>query len=324
MSVDEEEIRVRGKGRWVPSDQIDGRTIVVIGGLVRVAKIKDEELVEGELFENADTFLSRLRRSGLRADIFTFAERPPQLAARYSFQAEWDNWAVLPISKFNDWWEKRLPQESRKNVRRAAKRGVAVRVVPFSDELVTGIQQIYNESAVRQGRRFWHFGKNFAAVKQMNETYCERGDFIGAFLDDQLIGFIKMVYVDHVATLIQILAMNAHQDKRPMSALIAHAVEHCERQQKTLLVYGKYDYGTATESSLAEFKRRMGFEKISFPRYYVPLTARGRVAMWCGVHVGLRNLIPTPVVGFLLQCRSKYYRLLALRGSPARNGDGSP
>ena len=114
-----------------------------------------------------------------------------------------------------------------------------MRVVPFSDELVTGIQQIYNESAVRQGRRFWHFGKDFAAVKQMNETYCERGDFIGAFLDDRLIGFIKLVYVDHVATLIQILAMNAHQDKRPMSALIAHAVEHCERQQKTLLVYGK-------------------------------------------------------------------------------------
>ena len=66
MSVDEEEIRIRGKGRWVPSDQVDGRTIVVIGGLVRVARIKDEELVEGELFEDPDAFLSRLRRSGLR------------------------------------------------------------------------------------------------------------------------------------------------------------------------------------------------------------------------------------------------------------------
>jgi hypothetical protein len=227
MSIDEEEIQVRGRGRFVPSDQVDGRTIVVIGGLVKIARIKDEELVEGELFDDPETFLARLRRSGLRADIFTFAERPPQLARRYGFQTEWDNWAVLPISRFSDWWEKRLPQESRKNVRRAAKRGVVVRVVPFSDELVSGIQHIYNESAVRQGRRFWHFGKDFASVKRMNETYYERSEFIGAFLDDQLIGFIKMVYVDHVATLVQILAMNAHQDKRPMSALVAHAVEQC-------------------------------------------------------------------------------------------------
>lgn len=307
----------------MPSDQVEGRTIVVLGDLLKVARIKDEELVEGELFEHPEAFLARLRQSGLRADLFTFAERPPQLARRYSFQTEWDNWAVLPISKFADWWEKRLPQESRKNVRRAAKRGVVVRVVPFSDELVCGIQHIYNESAVRQGRRFWHFGKDFESVKRMNKTYCERSEFIGAFLGDQLIGFIKLVYVDQIATLVQILAMNAHQDKRPMSALVAHAVEHCERQKKTLLVYGKYDYGAAKGTSLAEFKRRMGFEKVSFPRYYVPLTTKGRVAIWCGAHVGLRNLLPSSAVGFLVKCRSKYYRLLDRREGTARSGKDS-
>jgi hypothetical protein len=314
MSIDREEIRFRGKSRLVPSKQICGRKIIVTGGLVKVAQIKDEELVERELFESSETFLSNLRGSELRADIFTFAERPPQVTPRYNYFFDWDNWAVLPTTSYGDWMEKRVSQETRKNIRRAAKRGLTVRVVPFDDELVVGIQQIYNESAVRQGRRFWHFGKDFAAVKLMNQTYCDRGDFIGAFFEGQLIGFIKMVYVDDVATLVQILAMNSHQDKRPVNALIAHAVEHCERKGKTFLVYGKYDYGTTKASSLAEFKRRMGFEKISFPRYYVPLTATGRVAIRLGLHGGMRNLLPPSAASFLLKCRSQYYRLRAKRG----------
>ena len=314
MSIDREEVRFRGKSRLVPSEQICGRTIIVTGGPLKLAQIKDEELVERELFESAEHFLSNLRRSELRADIFTFAERPPQVTPRYDYFFDWDNWAVLPTTSYSDWMDKRLSQESRKNIRRAAKRGVGVQVVPFDDELVAGIQHIYNESAIRQGRRFWHFGKDFAAVKLMNQTYCDRGDFIGAFFEGQLIGFIKMVYVDDIATLVQILAMNSHQDKRPVNALIAYAVEHCERKGKKALVYGKYDYGTTKASSLAEFKRRMGFEKVSFPRYYVPLTVTGRVAIRLGLHAGLRNLLPPSVASLLLECRSRYYRLRAKRG----------
>jgi hypothetical protein len=250
-----------------------------------------------------------LRCSELKADIFTFAERPPQVTPRYPYRFDWDNWAVLPTASYKEWWENRLPQESRKNVRRAAKRGVVARVVPFDDDLVTGIQQIYNETAVRQDRSFWHFGKDFAAVKTMNETYRERGDFIGAFFEERLVGFIKLVYVDDVATMVQIIAMNAHKDKRPMNALIAHAVEHCERRRTRFLVYGKYDYGTTPTSSLGEFKRRMGFEKLSFPRYYVPLTMKGEAVVRCGLHAGLRNLISPSAANFLLKCRARYYRL---------------
>ena len=71
MSVDEEEIRIRGE-RQVGARRAGRRSNDMIGGLVRVARIKDEELVEGELFEDPDAFLSRLRRSGLPADVFTF------------------------------------------------------------------------------------------------------------------------------------------------------------------------------------------------------------------------------------------------------------
>jgi hypothetical protein len=194
---------------------------------------------------------------------------------------------------------------------------VSARVVPFDDDLVAGIQQIYNETAVRQDRSFWHFGKDFAAVKAMNGTYGERSEFIGAFFEGSLVGFIKLVYVDDLATIVQILAMTAHQDKRPMNALIAHAVEHCERRGTRRLVYGKYDYGTTATSSLGEFKRRMGFEMLSFPRYYIPLTLTGKVAVKCGLRDGLRSLVSPSAAGFLLKCRARYYRLRAKLGRTA-------
>ena len=108
-----------------------------------------------------------------------------------------------------------------------------------------------------------------------NETYLERSEFIGAFYEDTLIGFIKMTYVDRVATLIQILAKNEQHDKRPMNALLAHAMEICESKHMSCLVYGKYVYGKKNDSSLAEFKRRNGFEQVNFLRYYVPLNERG-------------------------------------------------
>ena len=96
------------------------------------------------------------------------------------------------------WWEK-LPQEARKNTRRAAKRGVEVKVVPFDDELARGIHKICNETPVRQGRPFWHYGKDFETVKREHATYLERSEFIGAYFENELIGFIKMVYVDRLA-----------------------------------------------------------------------------------------------------------------------------
>jgi hypothetical protein len=119
---------------------------------------------------------------------------------------------------------------------------VVVRSVPFTDDLVAGIVDIYNETPIRQGRPFWHYGKTFEAVKQMNATYLERSGFLGAFLGDELIGFLKIVYVNRVARLMQIVAKDAHRDKRPMNALIAKAVELCETKNCTDLVYGNYRY----------------------------------------------------------------------------------
>ncbi len=305
----QEEIRIRGKKALVPAVQIGGRMIVRTGGWLRMATLKDEELVEGEPVDNPTHFIAHLRASGMGADIFTFVRKPPADGLSHALHCEEDNWAAIPTHSFKDWWENRLPQESRKNVRRAAKREVVVKEVPFDDELVRGIKVIYDEMPVRQGRVFWHYGKDFEAVKLENATYLERSWFVGAFYQDELIGFIKVIMVDRVATLIQILAKNAHHDKRPMNALLSHTVELCEQRGVALLVYGRYSYGNKRGDSLGEFKRRNGFEEVKFPRYYAPLTLKGRVAVKLGLHHGLVNMIPRPVAGFLLAVRARVLRL---------------
>ena len=152
-----------------------------------------------------------------------------------------------------------------------------MRPVAFSDELVTGIKQIYDETPVRQGRRFWHYQKPLERVRMLNSTYLDRSQFVGAYVADELIGFIKYIRVDQTAILIQILAKDGHRDKRTINALLRQTVELCSRQGLALLTYGKFDYGLNQESSLTEFKRRNGFTELRFPRYFVPLTLMGGV-----------------------------------------------
>ena len=98
-----------------------------------------------------------------------------------------------------------------------------------------------------------------------------------------------MVYVDNNATLFHILATNKHYDKRPMNALVAKAVEVCDQKKLCYLIYGQFTYGNKDQSSLAEFKRRNGFEQINFPRYYVPLTLKGRCFLRLGFHKGIMD-----------------------------------
>jgi hypothetical protein len=71
-------------------------------------------------------------------------------------------------------------------------------------------------------------------------------------------------------------------------------------------MYCNYVYNDPS-SSLTEFKRRNGFEKVLVPRYYIPLTLKGKVALGLGLHRRLVERIPKPVVSRLLKIRSYWY-----------------
>jgi|SRR5665213_1550682 len=304
MPVSQVEIRVKGKNTMVPSVEIDGRTVIVKGGWVKTASIRDEDVTEGELVKDPKRFIAALRQSGLPADVLTFFQRPPDLQPKFSYPVEWENYAAVPVTTFEAWWEK-LPQESRKNTRRAAKRGVEVKVAPFDDELARGIHKICNETPVRQGRPFWHYGKSFEQIKREHATYVERSDFIAAYFEGELIGFIKMVHVDRLASIMAILALNSHYDKRPMNALLSKAMEICAQKGVGYFVYGNYIYGNKKDGSLVEFKRRNGFEQVDFPRYYIPLTLKGKIYVGLRLYRGAVGLLPAPVLNVLLKIRSR-------------------
>ncbi len=288
------------------AEVLSHKLVITRRGPIRIAAIQDEEWIEGEPLAEPESFI-RSWQGKPPGDIFAFARSLPHCEPCYPFHFEWDNVAVAKLGEFSQWWES-LPQETRKNVRRSQRRGVTVARVTFDDQLVRGISDIYNETPIRQGRKFWHYRKNFEQVKAENGTYLNRSEFIGAFFKGKLIGFIKFVMVNNVARIMQIVSMEAHTDKRPTNALLAKAVEICCEKRATHMVYGKYVYGKKENSPVTEFKRRNGFERLSFPRYYIPLTAVGSLAIRCRLHRGLAQLVPEKVTSLFLAARSAIYR----------------
>ena len=313
------EIRVNGRSISIPSARICGRTVIVTGNRLKVAAVQDEELVQGEVVDNLDRFIADLKESALKADIFTFAQHLPDVTPKYGYHLEWDSDAVIPITTFREWLEGRVEYDVRKAVKRAAKRGVIAKAVEFNDDLVHGIKAIYDESPVRQGKPFWHYGKNFETIRKEKATYLDRSEFIGAYYEDKLIGFIKMVYVDGIARTLHVISGKKHSDKKPTNALIAKAVEVCEQKGRTHLVYGEYAHGQSGHqrftTSKTEFKRRNGFEEFLVPRYYIPLTAKGRLCLKLRLHHGLKGALPRSVLTALRNARWTFYKCLAPRRS---------
>jgi len=301
-------IRVKGRTIAVPSIQIGDRVVIVTGKWLKVASVLDENLIEQETVADPELFILELKRSHPKVDLFTFAQKPTDLARKYRYHMEWDNVAAVPITSYEEWFGKRIGTDVRQNVRKSSKRGLTVRTVSLSDEFVRGIVDIYNETPVRQGRPFWHYGKDFDTVKRQTSHCVERSYFIGAYYEDQLVGFIKLLRTGSIADIVLILCKEQHHDKKPTNALIAKAVEVCVREKIALLTYAQFFYEKKSSSSLAEFKRRNGFEPILFPRYYVPLTKKGRFCVILNLHHGLKGVLPESVLDILRNIRARLLR----------------
>ncbi|MDD1777448.1 MAG: hypothetical protein LUQ65_04705 [Candidatus Helarchaeota archaeon] len=320
MTTGFHEIKVKGKKIKVPTICINNRTIIVTGKFIRIAAVHDEDWHEGQVVEIPEAFIEKLKQSRLKADVFTFAQKIPDIKPLYKYHMEWDNAAAIPILSFQEWWE-RVSTTMRKDIKRAAKREVITKVVDFDDKLVQGIMEIHNETMIRQGRHFAHYGKDFHTVKSEYSTYLDRSEFIAAYYKSELIGVIKMVYVGDLACMMQILSKTKHYDKRPTNALIAKAIEICEKKGKSYLTYGRLSYGKKAKSSLIDFKRRNGFEQILFPRYYIPLTLKGRISIMLKLHRGLRGILPGNLIFLLLGLRSFFRQRIRHRSKLPRRLD---
>jgi hypothetical protein len=102
----------------------------------------------------------------------------------------------------------------------------------------------------------------------------------------------------------QIISKMSYRDKAPTNALIAKAVEMCAQQNVPNLHYGMWSRG-----GLGEFKVRHGFQRVDVPRYFVPLTWKGALALRSRLHRPFNNYLPETWIDVMNSLRTKWYTL---------------
>jgi hypothetical protein len=277
---------------------VDDKQVIVNGWFPRIVKLRAEHY---DYVNDPEAFLTVLRGSKIKSDIFTFLQETPDRNPKWNYRLECEDIAVLSITSYENWWKKQVNDKTRNMVRKAGKKGVDIKVVEFSDHFVNGIMTIYNESTLRQGKPFAHYGKDFETLKKDHISYLDQSDFIGAFYQGELIGFLKLVHGRGISNVMQIISMTAHKDKAPTNALLAKAVEICAERGVPYLHYGLW-----SRRGLGDFKKHHGFELVSVPRFYVPLNFIGRLCLKMGLHQKISRYLPGSWVDFLADIRTKW------------------
>ena len=281
--------------------EINGKKIIIEGIVPRIARIEQEWCDD---VEDPDILANALRETTDGADILTFTQRLPDLEPKYTYQMEFDSMAALPIRSYSFWWEKQIDRKARNKVRKAQKKGLTVRMANFNDTFIRGMTSIFNESPVRQGRRFLHYGKDFETIKLQFSRFLFREEIFGAYLDEELVGFIFLSDAGGYLFLGQIISKIAYRDLAPNNALLAKAVERCAERRFPYLVYALW-----LNDSLGDFKRSNGFQRFDVPRYFVPLTKKGKLALKVGLHRGWKEAVPKQLRKPLKQLKRCWYDL---------------
>jgi len=297
------------------SVEINGQKMLVEGKVVRIARPHDDPQQEWfEDVENPELLLDALRRAQDRPDILTFWQRLPDTEPRYSYPMERDSIAALPIKSYSYWWERQIDRTARNKTRKAEKKGVIVKPATFDDRFIEGMTSVFNETPVRQGRRYAHYGKDFQTVKREFSRFLFREEIFGAYVGDELIGFLMLCNGGRYAFLGQIISKIARRDLAPNNALMAKAVERCAEKGLPYLVYAYW-----LDDELGDFKRSNGFQRVDLPRYFIPLTLKGRLAVSLGVHRlspsgvhrGWKRGLPRQITTRLKKLRAYWYRSAA-------------
>ena len=299
QTVYQEIIRWKGTPIHVDGIRAENKPFIISRRFIKTAALKHEWQEE---IDDPREAIRELTASPATIDLLRFWQRIPETEPKYNYYHEWRHVAAIRISDFKTWWEKQVNSNTRRLVRKSEKLGVTAIECELNDELILGITGMFNESPVRRGKRFWHYGKSFEAVKSDMSLDIDEAIFIGAYCQKELIGFIKLIVADRYAMITLILDKMAHRDKAPMNAMVAKAVKICVERKIPFLTYTLWRRG-----GHGYFQERNGFQKIAVPEYYVPLTVRGRLALTLGVHKGLKGLIPENTTASLLTLRSKWY-----------------
>jgi hypothetical protein len=290
----------RGRPVNIAGIQIDDKRLIVRGRFLTVARLKDEWYDE---LGDPEPIIAALKRYRPRPDIFTFWQRLPDTVPIYSYYHEPEALSAIPLKTFEHWWNTQIKSDTRKKAKRPGNRGIEIKVVPLDDAFVRGVMGVFNETPVRRGRPFWHYGKDFQTLKAGLSRDLTKSKFIGAYDQRSLVGFVKLVCAEGRFANPGLIASKLEARKKYVNnALLAKAVELCCQDQIPYLTYTTWRRG-----SQAEFLIRHGFKKTSVPRYWIALTNKGKIALRLGLHRHIRTYIPDKLWGALLNLRGAFY-----------------
>ncbi|HEU5397345.1 MAG TPA: hypothetical protein VFV81_09270 [Verrucomicrobiae bacterium] len=279
---------------------IANKEISVSGRFFRVAKLRHEWF---EFVDDPASLIDALRAGGSPADLFTFLQEAHVPRPNLPFHRETASASVLTIKSFDDWWDN-LHFKARNKARKAQKCGVELRDVQLNDDFVREVKKIYDESPLRQGRRFTHYQKSLESIKTELSSFLDQSLFVGAWLNGELLGFMKLFQGDQILRTIHIIATLQHRDKCVMDALIARAVKICDEKKISYLHYGDW-----ASRGLGVFRSKYNFQQHDCPRYFVPLTAMGRFMLSLRLHHPLRERLPRSVADRLANMRNQWNAL---------------
>jgi hypothetical protein len=271
--------------------------IKVSGRIIKIARLRHQWF---EYLADPVSFVEEIRRARI-ADIFHFVQEAHVKRPDLPFYKERYPLSLLTFESFDKWW-KGLHFKARNKARKAEKMGVVLRPAKLDDDFVRGIEVIYNEWPIRQGRKFWHYGKEFETIKRDLSSFPECTFFVGAYHKDELIGFMKLFRGDEIVRTVHIIAKLSDRDKCVMDALIAKAVQICDEMKIRHLHYGDW-----ASNSLGVFRQKFGFEPHNCSAYYVPLNWRGQLALNAQLHRPLRERLPLDWANRLKGIRTTYY-----------------
>ena len=291
-----------GSGRRLKimvTKQCEDHALWISGRFFKTAVVRDEPY---QCLGDPVDYIAKLKTSGIKVDLLSFMQEICETKPKHPFHQGWESLAVVPVTTYEHWWKNQINDKARNMIRKGPKHGVEYRVTGLTDEFINGVVAIYNESATRQGQAFWHYGKGFEEIKEHLATFTDRCEFVGAYHQGELIGFIKFVQGKEAASLMQIISKFAHRDKAPTNGLVAKAVEMCEQKGLRALHYSVW----GRRRGLADFKKQAGFMQHDVPRYFVPLTFKGRVMLKLNLHRKLIDVIPEKWVDRIIALRERW------------------
>src|SRR5262245_53249185 len=99
------EVRIRGKDIVVPAASVGDTTVVVLDRWLKIATVKDEMFVHGDVVGDPERFVGELKRQGFKAHVFAFSQALPDTTPRYDYCIDWDNLATAATDKGYAAWE---------------------------------------------------------------------------------------------------------------------------------------------------------------------------------------------------------------------------